>query len=328
MTEPLVSILIPAYNVEPYLRECLDSIVNQTYQELQVVIVDDGSTDSTPQICDGYKAKYSFVEVYHIPNGGVANARNVLLSKAKGAYILFVDSDDWIEPDMIESLVFLAERDDLDITICGKKIETDIKPISQCVSEPPNISCQWNQKEGLKKFIRHEEINGSLWNKLIKSELLNDVLFDPAISYGEDALVIWEVLQKASHIGVTSHPFYHHRINDESISHGKFGQKIMSSHFVWQKFATDTALRYPELHPMAKANAAVADFWLLYFASLDNYPHDKNIAEYRHNLKKHLHDIWKMKLLSPSKYVVAYGLAYSYSAAGCMIRQLRKTHLL
>ena len=106
----LVSVLIPVYNVAQYLPKCLDSIVNQTYQQLQVVVVDDGSSDKSLFIAKDYAAKYPFVEVYHQENAGVAAARNNLLSHVKGDYILFVDSDDWLELDMIEFLISKIEK--------------------------------------------------------------------------------------------------------------------------------------------------------------------------------------------------------------------------
>lgn len=324
MISPLVSILVPVYNGERFLKECLESIVNQIYQNLQVVIVDDGSTDRTAEILDRYAIEYPYIEVYHIPNGGVANARNLLLDKVKGEYVLFVDADDMIEPDMVSEMVRMAGTENLDVTVCGKRIKKEVVLRRTESKEMAQITKRWDRSQALRKFLRHEELNGSLWNKLIRSELLRNVRFSPEISYGEDALVVWEILRNVNRVGVTSYPFYHHRINEDSISHGKFGPKLMSGHFVWQKFVSDSKQSYPHLVSLAEANSGVADFWLLYFAALDRYPHNEHISEYRRNLRSQLPEIRRQRLLTIPKYMVAAGLAYCYPLAGMLLRGLRK----
>lgn len=115
---PKVSVIIPVYNVEKYLRECLDSIANQTLDDIQVLMIDDGSTDNSAQICKEYANKYDGFEYHYKENGGTATARNVGLNNAKGEYIGFVDSDDYIEPDMFEKMYCVAQKDDSDIVFC------------------------------------------------------------------------------------------------------------------------------------------------------------------------------------------------------------------
>ena len=119
MKEPLVTILSPCYNVEVYLPECLDSILNQTYKNLQIVLIDDGSTDHTWSILKDYSSKDSRIEIYHQENQGVSITRNNLLDKVKGDYVLFVDSDDWIELNMVEFLVNNAQSNRADIVSCA-----------------------------------------------------------------------------------------------------------------------------------------------------------------------------------------------------------------
>lgn len=156
----MVSILVPVYNSEKYLRQCLDSIVNQTYKDLQVVIVDDGSIDNSLSICREYADKYEFIEVYHQGNAGVASARNALLDKARGDYTIFIDSDDWIELDMIAGLLHYIAEYDLDIAICGSVSEYNDSATAVDTSYcSPLID---NREEAVKKFILHKELNGSL----------------------------------------------------------------------------------------------------------------------------------------------------------------------
>lgn len=325
MSQPLVSILIPAYNAAKFIGKCIDSICYQTYANLQVVIVDDGSKDDTWKICDEYKSKYRFIEVYHIENGGVANARNVLLSKIEGEYSLFVDADDWIEPDMVENLVGLALSHQFDITACGHVVEDGLQTTTIIKdTEAPEI---WNKDTAIKEFLLHKNLNGSLWNKLIKTSFLRGITFNKDISYGEDALVIWQILQRISKIGLIRSTFYHYRMNNESISHERFGKKKMSSHLVWEIFTSETEKFYPELHRLAKANFAVADFWLLYYAALDNYPKIDAFKLYQQNLKSQLSSIYKLNLLKSSQLILAIGVAYNYTLTSILLRKIRPTTL-
>lgn len=310
--QPLISILVPAYNVERYIKQCLDSIVNQTYRPIQVVIVDDGSTDGTGKICDDYASRYPFIEVYHIENGGVANARNVLLSKIKGDFFLFVDSDDWIEPDMIESLVMLTQRYSLDIVVCDNVTEDGVS--HPMIFHDTNQPIIWNREQSVEKFLLHKELNGSLWNKLVKTSLFHNITFDPGISYGEDALAIWHSLLRLNRMGITRSTFYHYRMNADSISHQPFGQKKMSGHQVWETIYKDTVSLYPDLAKLSKGCYAVSDFWLLYYASLDNYKQDENIKEFRLNLKSGMPYILRYKLLPLHRLLGAFMYIASYKA--------------
>ena len=114
----MISVIIPVYNVEPYLRKCLDSVVNQTYRNLEILVIDDGSTDGSGAICDEY-ASDRRMRIFHTENRGLSCARNLGLDEAKGEWIGFVDSDDWIEPDMYEALLKKAEETGADIVECG-----------------------------------------------------------------------------------------------------------------------------------------------------------------------------------------------------------------
>ena len=126
MYEDLISVIVPVYNVENYLRECLDSIVAQTYRNIEVILVDDGSKDSSGKICDEYADKDNRIKVIHKENGGVSAARNTGLDIAKGEWISYVDSDDYIESTMIETLICLAKKNDVELAMCS------FKDISEC----------------------------------------------------------------------------------------------------------------------------------------------------------------------------------------------------
>lgn len=128
MEEKLISIIVPVYNVEKYLKECIDSVISQTYKNLEIILVDDGSTDKSGEICDEYSKKDSRIKVIHKENGGLSDARNVALDIAKGEYIGFVDSDDYVEKDMFETLYKLAEEHNTEISSISfyKTLENEI----------------------------------------------------------------------------------------------------------------------------------------------------------------------------------------------------------
>ena len=122
---PLISIVIPVYKVEKFLGRCVESVVNQTYKNLEIFLIDDGSPDNCPQICDEWAEKESRIKVIHLENAGVANARNTALKQISGDYVGFVDSDDYVEPDMYEKLLDTALKNDADITFCSYQINDE-----------------------------------------------------------------------------------------------------------------------------------------------------------------------------------------------------------
>ena len=143
MQNPLVSIIVPIYKVEPYLRRCLDSIVNQTYTNLEIILVDDGSPDGCPQICDEYAAKDKRIIVIHKENGGLSSARNAGLKIASGAFISFVDSDDWVNDHYIETLYLAQNKFNADLVIAVS--ETTKKDIIKYLHiEPDKIKVVYN----------------------------------------------------------------------------------------------------------------------------------------------------------------------------------------
>lgn len=307
MSTPLISILIPAYNVEKYLPHCLHSILSQSYKCLQIVIIDDGSTDNTLSVCARYADKDTRVEVYHQDNSGVATTRNNLLEKVKGDWVLFVDADDWIEPDMVDSLINLADERSADIVEC-KNVINDI----ECNKERQEITI-WKQEDAVRQFLRHVDFNGSLCNKLVKASLLHKEKFQRDISYGEDALFCWHLLQKARTIVRTSAQFYHYRMNEESISHLSWTpEKKGSGSIVWRIISQETAELWPQYLDIAKARFAIEDMWGLYYASLANYPYDDHIHSRQLNVRNNLRLIRNSGLVSINKIVTCYALAYCY----------------
>lgn len=305
--KPLVSILSPCYNVEQFLPQCLDSIINQTYENLQIVLIDDGSKDGTWQIMQEYAAKDSRIEIYHQENQGVASTRNHLLEKVKGDYVLFVDSDDWCELSMVEFLVGKALQSEADIVVCGL-----VKNDEVCSDE--YVEEAMDRESTIKKFLFHKELSGSLCNKLVKTSLLQGIRFDNRISYGEDALFCWYVLQRVNTVVQTTKQLYHYRMNDSSLSHLKWTpEKKGSGHFVWEQIVSDTYTMWPIYLPIVKARFAMEDFWGIYFAAMCKYPFDDEIRIRQKNIRKNLRYIISVKIDSWTKILAASFLCRWYS---------------
>lgn len=315
---PLISILLPVYNTSAYLPQCLDSVFAQTYTNLQVVLVDDGSKDNSLKICQQYAAKDPRIEVYHQENHGVATTRNHLLEKVKGDYVLFVDSDDWIEPDMVEFLVGKALSNQADIVVCD-----NVKNDGACSEEYREK--RMDQETTIKKFLFHKELSGSLCNKLVKTSLLHGIRFDNRISYGEDALLCWHVLQRVHTIVQTDRRLYHYRRNENSLSHLNWTpDKKGSGHLVWEAITKETQKKWPQYLDIAKARFAMEDFWGLYFAALCNYPYDEEIRIRQKNVKKNLRHIITLQLDHWTKILTAAILCQWYGFGGILRKILRK----
>lgn len=185
----LISIIVPIFNSETYLSRCIDSILTQTFSDFEVILIDDGSSDASGSICDNYALKDTRVRVYHKENGGVSSARNLGLEKAKGEWIVFVDSDDVLLYNSLNILFEKVRGNDVDLVICGYTIydECGIHVFST------EYDCQdklISANEGIKLMFKGAFYNGYLWNKLFKRKIIveNKLFFDEKIYYNEDRL--------------------------------------------------------------------------------------------------------------------------------------------
>ena len=214
MPQPLVSIIVPIYKVEPYLRRCLDSIVNQTYTNLEIILVDDGSPDNCPQICDEYAAKDKRIIVIHKENGGLSDARNAGLDICKGEYISFVDSDDWVDEKYIEVLLSLSIKENTDIVI-GEYVKTNGK-IPQ--KEENVWTKTYSSKEALIRLFSKNNITYTVsWGKLYKKELFNSIRF-PIGKYHEDEFTTYILFYRSTKIAYTNKVIYYYFRHSNSIT--------------------------------------------------------------------------------------------------------------
>ena len=210
-----VSVIIPVYNVEKYLRKCIDSVINQTYKDLEILLVDDGSSDNCPAICDEYAEKDSRVKVLHKKNGGLSDARNAALGVMSGKYVTFVDSDDYISVDAIQTLYDALINNDADMSVGNMN----------SVDEYGNISSHFLLAEK-EKTLSGEEIWSLLSppcapNKLYKSVVFEDIRYPIGRLY-EDVFTWHKILSKVSRIALTGKVSYYYLIRSGSIMHSEY----------------------------------------------------------------------------------------------------------
>lgn len=214
-----VSVIIPVYNVEPYIRKCLDSVINQTYRNLEIICIDDGSTDSSGEICDEYAENDRRIRVFHKHNGGVGSARNVGLNNLTGDYVGFVDPDDWIEADMYETLLTAALNNNADISASNYTKDTAESSIIMTNSEYIG-SLPFNRKKLILYAFKRDYYRGFgayLWTKLFKAELLNGLQFDENINVCEDIIFFAQAALKTRTAVYTNKPLYHYFQRDVSL---------------------------------------------------------------------------------------------------------------
>ena len=214
----LISIVVPIYKVEKYINKCIESILNQTYKNLEIILVDDGSPDNCGKIADEYAKKDNRIKVIHKQNGGLSDARNAGIDIAKGKYIGFVDSDDYIEKDMYEYLINLINENNTDISICDFKYIYEDETVKRNKEQKvQNITL--NKKEALIELLGNK-IGNYAWNKLYKAELFKEVRY-PVGRKMEDYGTTYKLFDLSNRISLGSENKYNYLQRNDSILHDK-----------------------------------------------------------------------------------------------------------
>lgn len=208
----MISIIVPVYNVEPYLRQSLESILHQTYSNIEILLIDDGSTDRSGEICEEYAQANSRIKVFHTKNNGLSAARNLGLQEAKGEYIGFVDSDDWIEPTMYEVLLHRLMDTGADISVC----EIWMEDSSSHYAGQSVQNAVYTGADSVRALIL--SLQSYVWNKLYKKKCWTNLCFPVGHSY-EDVSTLYKVILNANIVSSTSERLFHHRLRNDSISH-------------------------------------------------------------------------------------------------------------
>ncbi|WP_314159939.1 glycosyltransferase family 2 protein [uncultured Gemella sp.] len=250
-----ISIIIPIYNVEKYLRRCIDSIVNQTYKNTEIILVNDGSPDNCREICDEYEEIDSRIKVIHKANGGLSSARNAGLDIASGEYIMFVDSDDWISEDTLEKLNKYVEKGcdiiNFKLRFAKRKTENIIK-----LNDKIKDSYECNLLSYVDKLFSGE-LDFFICNKLYKKDLFDDVRFPEGRNY-EDLATIYKLYFKAKNIVVTDYTLYYYWLENPNSITSNSTIKNMTDYLVSTKEIYEVNRRYLEMN---KRNLSNIDTW-------------------------------------------------------------------
>lgn len=210
----LISVIVPIYKVEQYLNKCVQSIVDQTYENLEIILVDDGSPDNCGVMCDSWAGKDSRIKVIHKENGGLSDARNAGLAVATGELIAFVDSDDWIEPDFIQEMYTAMESSGADIAACGVDYVDESGGILRQRTVAP--LAEMERMEALRRLVLEDGVYQTVWNKLYRREVLDGILFEKG-KYHEDDFWTYQVFDRIEKLAIADKPLYNYLQRGSSI---------------------------------------------------------------------------------------------------------------
>ena len=221
-----ISAIVPVYKVEPYLDRCVQSVVNQTYPNLEIILVDDGSPDQCPAMCDAWAERDPRIRVIHKKNGGLSDARNAGMAAASGEYISFVDSDDWIAPEMLERLVKALERDDSDIAACAVEMVWEDGRENKTLTVRKNLVL--DREEAQRALLNESLLKQPVWYKLYRKDIIRDIPFTVG-KYHEDAFWSYQAVGQARRVSLIDYVGYYYFQRSGSIMGEKYSLKRLDA---------------------------------------------------------------------------------------------------
>lgn len=249
--EMLITIIVPGFNIENYVRSCIESIVNQSYKKLEIILVNDGSTDRTGEIFNDYAKKDKRIKVLHKVNGGVSSARNEALRHATGGYVLFVDGDDWLEKNAIEMLVDVVRLHGSDVVLFEYSVDYPVN--RNVVFLHPELQGSMTIQKAIEKTIT--PVNRFVWSKLYKNSILKGVFFDESIHLGEDTLFACEAMNNGKSAYFIAKPLYHYVQSDNSATRKKyFDKRMLTGKDAYYKLIRMCEEYYPQIKNTAICN--------------------------------------------------------------------------
>ena len=306
METELISVVVPIYNVEQYLEKSITSIQKQTYQNLEIILIDDGSTDSSGQLAERIALSDNRIVVHHKENEGLSQARNDGKKYARGRYIIFIDSDDYIHPEMIESLYQQLIEEDADVSSCGVMNVYSNSETPQTSDLDAYFVC--SSKEFLREYLIGEKIPGTICNKLIKKEIADQLSFPKGLIY-EDAYYHYDLIRLAHKYVVNTKPYYYYFHRGDSITTKPFAKKDLAYITIYQLFNDFVVKNYPDLKEVASFRLAYAHFFILDKILLDNnYKKVEEFPTIYHFLRKHAFSIFKNPIFRRGRRISALAL--------------------
>jgi glycosyltransferase involved in cell wall biosynthesis len=276
---PAISIIVPVYNVEPYLKDCINSILNQTFRNIEIILVNDGSTDNSGLICDDYSNSNSKIKVIHKKHEGVSSSRNSGVAAAQGEYIGFVDGDDRIDPNMYMKLYTLCKKTGSDISICklGREISGKIINIDN-----QSFQKRLNHTEAMKELFKGHLYRFSLCNKLFKKVCFENIQF-PEGRIHEDLSTTYKLFSNSNKAIYTNYLGYIYVKRNNSILTSNFSKKRLEAFIGWDEILTFMDEKYPQL-----SNEYLAAFT---YGCIDNMYYILNEIEDRSEKLEYLNEL-------------------------------------
>lgn len=294
----LISVIVPVYNVERYLEKCVNSIVNQTYKNLEIILVNDGATDSSGDLCDKLAMIDNRIKVYHKENGGLSDARNYGVERATGEYVGFVDSDDYIDAEMYEKLYEAIKKENVDVAECSLKV---IYPGKIELFTDEKYYKVLGKTEYLEEYLTIKKIFGSVWTKLIKSDVAKKLVFPKGKLY-EDTYYAYDLINIANTFVLIDSPSYNYLMRENSITNSKFNPRIFDLIEIVEKFHKMTYENYPSLKEAADCRKMYAYFSVLNSILLEeNYRDNEYYSEILSYFKRNYISLLKNKYINHNR---------------------------
>lgn len=281
MESPLISIIVPVYNVEKYLEKCLNSILEQTYKNFEVIVVDDGSPDSCYEICEQYAKKDARIKAFHKKNGGLADARNYGLERSSGKYITFIDSDDFVKEDYLEYLLCLLEKHKADISMCGNFRYWEDKEVKG--SKKVEIKV-FSSLEAVENLLYQKNIENSAWGKLYKRELFKNIQYPTGKLY-EDLGTTYKVIFNAKRVVWSSSQKYFYLQRESSIMSRKFSYKNMDRIYMSEEILQFVRDMAPSIEKAALSRCFISNIQVLREMPLRDTSYKKQYLKVTENIK-------------------------------------------
>ena len=291
LNEMLISIIVPVYNVEQYLVQCLDSILAQTYKKLEILLVDDGSTDGSGKICDVYAARDSRITVFHTENHGLSAARNYAIDRAHGEYFAFIDSDDWFEENAIQRVIDAAGASDADI-VAFRFFHEYVNETFESDGYDKEFTVE--NTEILKTVTLDKKISEDVWNKFYRAELFNNIRY-PEGRIFEDYATTYKLLQKARRLIYIPDCLIHYRNRKNSLSNIHTMKSLVDYWIVYRERFESMASLSDEYYKVTLSETinAVSRMWRWYAGCTKNEKKEarRYLDEMRSFVKKHSREI-------------------------------------
>lgn len=287
----LVSIIVPVYNVEPYLPRCIGSLLAQTYSKLEIILVDDGSTDNCPELCDRYAAQDDRIRVIHQENGGIANARNVGLAAVSGEFMTYVDSDDWIDETFVEKLLELLKENHADMATCYELWTGDTEARIQHSEEQVNV---YDTEQALEALLYQKEFDVGPHGKLYRTQVCKPHRYPVGMQF-EDLGTTYKIVADCKKVVSTNQQYYYYFQSPNSITRSAFDERRLAVVTLMDEQFAFLMARFPGLE-----KAACARKFAAYCYILRQLPDEEKWRELRDRLWSFVRS-YRVKMILDSK---------------------------